>query len=48
MIKEGHLVEQATVKVYGKPEQDFNVDKKILKKANKKPLDFIEAEIARM
>ena len=48
MLKEGHLVEQAQERIYGKAEQDFKVDKKVLKKSAKKPLDFLEAEVARM
>ena len=46
--KEQHLVDQAHDRVYGKATQDFNVDKKMLRKSTKKPLDFVEAEVARM
>jgi hypothetical protein len=48
MLKEGHLVEQAKIKIFGKPEMDLKVDHKLVRKAMKKPLDFIEAEVARV
>ena len=45
--KAEHIKDQAYEKTHGKKELEFSVDKKVVKKANKKPLDFIESEIAR-
>ena len=48
MLKEGHIAEQARIKIFGKPNMDFKVDQKLVRKAKKNPLDFIEAEVARV